>query len=121
MITTRAVPGPQAQRRFLWRTTQVNQPRLTVENLSEYNVARTVARRAGASLLTAVRLSRRVDLLTRLIYVPLGDSRWAHDHGAEAEQYCSHWSLIHWFPPRKLDQSRQKSLKRFDQAQTDGG
>jgi hypothetical protein len=30
--------------------------------------------RAGASLLTADRLSWRVDLLTRLIYVPLGDS-----------------------------------------------
>jgi hypothetical protein len=29
---------------------------------------------AGASLLTADRLSWRVDLLTRLIYVPLGDS-----------------------------------------------
>jgi hypothetical protein len=31
-------------------------------------------RGAGASLLTAVRLPWRVDLLTRLIYVPLGDS-----------------------------------------------
>jgi hypothetical protein len=29
--------------------------------------------RAGASLLTAVRPARRVDLLTRLTYVPLGD------------------------------------------------
>jgi hypothetical protein len=29
---------------------------------------------AGASLLTADRLSWRVDLLTRLFYVPLGDS-----------------------------------------------
>jgi hypothetical protein len=40
----------------------------------EYNVARTVARTGGASLLTPDRLSRRVDLLTRRIYVPLGDS-----------------------------------------------
>ena len=32
-------------------------------------------RGAGASLLTAVRLPWRVDLLTRLIYVPLGDSQ----------------------------------------------
>jgi hypothetical protein len=31
-------------------------------------------RGAGASLLIAVRLPRRVDLLTRLIYVPSGDS-----------------------------------------------
>jgi hypothetical protein len=33
---------------------------------------------AGASLLTAVRLSWRVDLLTRLIDVPLGDSSRPH-------------------------------------------
>jgi hypothetical protein len=35
-------------------------------------------RGAGASLLTAVRLPWRVDLLTRLIYVPLGDSSRPH-------------------------------------------
>jgi hypothetical protein len=85
-MTAEPSPVRQAQHRFLWRTAQVNQPRLTVENLSEYNVARTVARRAGASLLPAVRLSRRVDLLTRLIYVPLSDSRW----GAQPRcRFCS--------------------------------
>jgi hypothetical protein len=85
-MTAEPSPVRQAQHRFLWRTAQVNQPRLTVENLSEYNVARTVARRAGASLLPAVRLSRRIDLLTRLIYVPLSDSRW----GAQPRcRFCS--------------------------------
>jgi hypothetical protein len=51
--------------------------------------------RAGASLLTAVRLSQRVDLLTRLIYVPLGDRRRVHGPRIGAVQYCSLPSLIH--------------------------
>jgi hypothetical protein len=74
----------------------VNRPRLTVENLSEYNGAATVARRAGASLLTAVRLSRRVDLLTRLIYVPSSDSR----RGAQSRRRLCSILLTHvTYPP----------------------
>jgi hypothetical protein len=57
---------------------------------------------AGAGLLTAVRLSRRVDLLTRLIYVPLGDSRLAHNRDIDSVQYCSRSSLIHRLSEAKV-------------------
>src|SRR5580658_10407004 len=46
-------------------------------------------------MLTAVGLPWRVDLLTRLICVPLGDSSQPHDHDFDSVQYCSRRAVIH--------------------------
>jgi hypothetical protein len=58
--------------------------------------------RAGASLLTAVRLSQRVDLLTRLI-----TCHWATRDGRTItalilSNIAHARSLIHWIPPKQF-------------------
>jgi hypothetical protein len=99
---------PSRARRHRWGGQVNRQPSTLPHPILKYWCALNITSpgqsrgRAGASLLTAVRLSQRVDLLTRLIYVPLGDSRWAYDHGADSEQYCSRSSLIHRIPPKQF-------------------